>query len=448
MNERFFCMRRPSVFLSVFLTGAFLLAGHVRPSYAVPIGACESSMDTNAAMKSYIEDMTKTFNDFIGEIVNFIDYDLGQAAKTELIGTKDNPGRLMEYDKNMYPALNDWWDDKSPVTAPTSTLPALKAMTQQLSVAKVAQTAAIGAFLDARLLNEKIRARQDAAARLMSLADVSELSCQAVSLMAADAGAALVSGALSRAFAWEHLKKRQNISQPSREFAGKFISPAYANENKQKVRAEEIRNQYAEYQEKFCDARLGDQGCKAEATPFPSADTDIAQYIFGKQQTFGADQAQQVWPTALRTLIDPVLPEPLIGSGAQVEELRRRRIAHDARVSAIYAVVGDMLGKRSAGSGVSTAGVKMGAGANPADPAVVAATNASEADIDNALTVERYADPTYAIRLANGPNAALESMVETGIVLSKDANALYDLLSRELVMQGSAYAAQLDASGK
>jgi hypothetical protein len=181
----------------------------------IPMGlGCDSAESAQNALEWFANAAVQDLNFMAAELTKFIDLDVNRAATSEILT------RLTEFDKNLYPPLNKWWDNpvdhepptdaKDPLSGDvscdgvlttdqkddlkttfddyyttawntgtrtfdttklpaawwtpkrhcTSTFPALKAMMTQIGMTKVLQVMHIGMMLDARSINEKLRQRQ------------------------------------------------------------------------------------------------------------------------------------------------------------------------------------------------------------------------------------------------------------------------------------------------
>jgi hypothetical protein len=426
---------------------------------AAPNLLCESAADANSTLNDLITDMKGDINDFIQEMVNFIDLDVSKTATVEILD------RMKEYDTSLYAPLDAWWDDKkheddcnadnNPNSKPcSSTLPALKAMVRQLSFAKIMQTLQIGAFLDARIINEKIHARREAEAASVARYAPSEMSCQIDAMADGQNKTYFMARALARAFANVDTKRRNNyLEKQPVEYAdvfspaSLFMSKAYAGGATPVVpggSGVELKKLWTDYVTRYCDPARGDQGCITPGSQF-GKNRDLPEYLWGDKQTIQMSnpEVRKNIDAAMRTLMSPFAPEPIqaqvIKSQVGQAELMWRR-SRDARINAVYSVIAQMISERSEGSNTDTNPIKVATGLPPSTVAI----NSSYSEMRQTLAKSRFFNPIYAARLVNQPETVER---EQGAVDVIQGQVMYDLYKRveEMVfMEAGYYAYKLD----
>ncbi|MDD9900233.1 MAG: hypothetical protein OXT65_04575 [Alphaproteobacteria bacterium] len=446
-------------FLMAIMVLPFMLVSSV-PASAQTCGpvtsACETSGSADPILEEFMEHMIDYFDYFITEVGKHIEYELESVAAEEV------NERLIQFDEYMYPPVEDWWDDGSdPDINATSTLPALKAMAHQLSFAKVDQTRQIGSFLDALMVNERIRARQSSRASARKRYNVSESSCQmdSLALSGGQGQAYRLSHDLARTMALVDTKRRNNhldvISPPvvaSAEKDWSLIKKAHAAPGAPSGGfALDLTQRWGEYTADFCDPSKGDQGCAAAGT-MPGCDRDIPGLIWGDRQTIDMRDSQnrQCIEAALRNLVSPFVPDPLartvLDSDAGRREMLYRR-ARDARLNAIMNGIKMLAERGGGGTGadvrdVRVAGGMVDYGGLPSN--VAAPGDASYSEIRNAMLRSRVMNPAYITRLVTQGDAVAReytSVKAAGHQLTAD---LIKRVEEMMFMEAAAYAHTLD----
>lgn len=452
---------------AVRVAGAAGLCVLLSSATALASGLCESASNAQDNMSDLAKEISgPMFDKFLKEIATYIDYDFKTA-------TAEITDRLQQYDVNLYPPLEQWWDntenkadkddssdDDSDLANPTSTLAALKAMTRQISMAKIEQTRAIGSMFDARMLNEKWLAMRMAHIEGTARYTPAETTCQIDRAAKGQNIAYYQARALTKAITREDTLRRLNYVAPVESVKvkgddGTFIRSAYAATTPRVLSgAGEMAQLYQEYAKLFCDQKAGDQGCATATVPFPGLNRDIPSLLWGDKQTqkwidtsnqAKANERREAAMKSLRTLVDPFTPPPVspsvISTAAGREELARRR-AWNARINTLMNSMTHMMAERVGGSNTDMVDIKTATGLQPdADD-----KSASYSAIRAATAKSRYLDPKFIPRLMNSPGALAQEQIG---VNATQLSLLYDLWQRSqegLYVQAATYADALDGA--
>lgn len=493
-----------------------------------PVGFnCELKTGADAAMDWYKNAAEADFNAFIQELTKFIDLDLNRTATAEILT------RLGEYDKNLYPPLNEWWDDgngdgkkynasgepvldakKDQVEDPdnkcdgdanpcTSTLPALKAMTRQIGVVKVQQTMMIGAMLDAKMLNERLHARERTMAVTMPRYTPTETSCTVDGMGNAFIRMERMSNVLTAALTREDTLRRNNhVPLPMVAAAahgeGFLIRKAEAAAPPPELQplavgfAGQLALLWKEFCTKYYDPARGDQGCDPAVytTPavYPGKNTDLSGFLWGDNQTINMNDTPNMdnlanLTAALRTLISPFAPDPIAATAlnaVQGQEEAMARRARDARLNTVWNVMAQLASERASGGGrnidpavnpatdpskgaADPEAIRQAAGFAP-DPnvAYIPAGQIAEnqggtpanpnhegggpsySTLREAMVKDRYFNPAYAIRLVNQPSAVVREDLAVQAAQAQITNDLYKRTEEMVFMEAASFADDLD----
>ena len=431
---------RTAGFALLLILAAVLLS----PAPARASVLCEDAKPATDDMTKLSTDSKKLIGSFMREIANYIDYDLTDTATAEILD------RLDQYNVNLYPPLEVWWDDgKNDPT--TSTLPALKAMAKEIHLARIDQTRQIGSLMDASSQNERAQSKHQQNVEAHGLYTPAESTCQVDSTGPGMNKSYYFSRALARAIAMEDTKRRENYLQSPKEIAdnsGLFIRSAEAAATPAPVGGPaEIGKLWTEWCTLFYDPSVGDQGCDpTKPGTFPGMNTDLPGMLWGDKQTMTQDQLKQVVPAALRTLIDPFAPVPvqpgaLAGSPGLIEMEARK--TKNGRYNTIYNVLGQLLAERGGGaSGVDANAINTVTGLQPDQ----GSDNASYADLRNALTKSRYLNPAYIVRLVSDPGAVVREQGSVNAIQAQLMNDLYKRTEEMVFMEAASYGDDLDRS--
>ena len=384
------------------------------PSFA----QCENFVSANTALTTLATNDTKNLNNYISQEKNFIDLDLTKTATYEI------EARLEEFDVNIRSWLSDWWQNRYK--------PSMKNMTKQLSVFQVDQSFAVGAMLDAQLLNEAIKMKKEKQDEARLRYSPSELACQTTSVGSAQTKASQMAKMLNRGFAKDDSKRHGN-AKGSDSATG---------------RGAEIKKHWEEYVAKFCDNTVGDQGCtEGVVVPRPGKHKDLPGHLWGNVQTIDPREEDNMImaSAALRYLIypesnDPIPPGAVESASGHQAILDRR--AEMARTNAIYNVMGSMLGERVGvpeGEGFSLnyvgwLALKL-AGKN-IDP--------SYSELRGGMANDRFLNPEYMASLVGTPDELVREQGSTNALRLQLMNDIYRRSEEALFMEAAAYSRDLD----
>jgi hypothetical protein len=395
---------------AALLTAAFLFCAAV-PAYAI----CENPISATARYNQLIVQIVIDINKYIRQEATFIDKKITDTA------TREFKARMTEFDNNIRNGLSTWWRDFY--------LPSMKLMTAQLHVSGVDQTMQVGAMIDAQLVNETNQEKARLQAEARERHEPSEMSCQVDSIGPGQLRSEHVAVALNEALADDDVKRRDGT-----------VGTAAA-----RGPASEQNRAFQEYVTLFCDPARGDQGC-ATAGPMPGQHRDIPGLLWNNKQTIiGTNPAQEqiLIQAAMRTMISPKTPSPvppIIVNTPQGRQALVERRAHQARLNAVYNVMGQMIGERAGGSGVNAQDIRIATGVAASE----ASANASVAELREVMTRDRFHNPDYITGLVNNPSVLLREQTSIGAVRLAQINDLYKRMEEMLVMEAAMLGHDLD----
>lgn len=375
---------------------------------------CENSFTATSSFNQMAQDIASDLNDFIEQEENFIDDKITRTAKDEVIT------RLEEFDKNIREGLSVWWREHFE--------PALKQMTTQLHTSQIDQSRVMGSMIDGKTQNEfaqDIQRRQVEARRRY---EPNEMTCQIDTVARGQTRAAHTARAVTRAMA----KQTQ-----ARRMAGSGTTAALGPGADQKERWEE-------YTSRFCDPDKGSQGCTT-AGDLAGRHVDLPSVLWSDKMTVDMSSADNalVVEALTKYLISPqsppAIPKEVMESPAGRQAFLRLR-AKTARQNTIYNAVGQMISQRMGGSGVDTQEIRSASGL----PAADSSTDASYAEIVNAVSKDRFHNPEYIVRLIQSPEQVVREQGSVNAVRLQQMNDLYKRMEDMVFMEAASYASVLD----
>lgn len=400
---------------------AILLTAAARPAQA----ACESGSAVSSAIA--------TMNSTDIEKLNLL---ILQEVAEKTTTTPDNTGgfapnimrsalaQLIDYflkfGENILKTLTSW--------ASEDWLKGLKGMTQELHVAQVDQTHQIGLLTDRKLLMEdKLRFEKyldDAHRRYAP----SELACEVDSVGPGLAKAYQIARGLNHGLTLDDNYRRNNLKG----------SPAETG------KAADVTTTWREYVSRFCDNTMGDMGCTAPGT-FAGKHLDLAGMLWGPKQTIDPSNPDNVliMNAALKYFINPIAPDPLtkttLRSALGRQSMLERR-SEQTYINTIYNTVGAMLSERIGGSGVNVQLMRAASGV----PIENASPDASYREIMQAITRDRFNNPTYLVRMIGDPNQIVREQSALHALRLQTLNDIYRRTEERLFMDAAAYGRELN----
>lgn len=375
---------------------------------------CETAVSANPGYRNLANKMVNDWNDFIAQTFNFIDAKLSESSYDEVLN------RLEEIDMNFRAGMSQLWRNYW--------IGAMRNMTEQLSVAQVDQTRVIGSFIDAMSVNEAIMSIQSRNVENVRRFRPNESSCQVDSVGHGQTKMYRASRALAKGFAYDDQRRRGNeVGQPGAQ--------GWAAEQK---------SMWQEYTTFFCDPAKGDQGCTTPGL-LAGQHNDLPALLWGDRQTIDMSVStnQQLVAANTKYLLSPKTPDPIkadLVTKTQGQEAILARRARDARMNAVYNVIGQMIGERAGGSGVNTQNMRIASGL----PAGDASTDASYREIMEAMTRNRFNEPEYVVRMLGDPEQLIREQGSVNALRMQQMNDLYKRLEEMVVMEAAVYAHELD----
>ncbi len=384
---------------------------------------CETAPNATNEFNDLAGDIVDELNNFITQEENFITELVTHRAKYEMIN------RLYEFDTTIRAGLSNWWTN--------DLLPSMKLQSQQLSTDQVDQSKTLGALLDAQSENEALNDINQQEVESKRRYEPNESSCTVDSLAAPAGGggggatkAAALSKAVAKGFAQDDEPRRTNAKGSPSEF-GQGAEQQWA---------------WLQFKNKFCDPAIGHQGCTVAGDPVMAGmHANIPKLLWGNKQTIDMTDAKnrEIVEAAERYYINPQsadpVPDKAVKSSTGQEILLERR-ANSARMNTIYNVIASMIGERVGGSGVNTQGVRVAAGLPPGD----AATDASYRELMQAMSVDRYHDPEYIVRMVNYPEQTVRELGSINAIKMQQMNDIYKRQEELMFMEAASYANVLD----
>ncbi|MDY0009158.1 MAG: hypothetical protein RBS08_05590 [Bdellovibrionales bacterium] len=376
---------------------------------------CENSFTATSTFNQMAQDIAQDLNDFIEQEENFIEDKITTTAKDEVIT------RLEEFDQNIRNGLSTWWREHFE--------PALKSMTTQLHASQVDQTRVLGSMVDAQAQNEFMQDMQRREVQAQYRYAANELTCQIDTAAQGQTRATRTARAAASAMARQSVPKRMNASGT----AG--------------VRGQgaEQRERWVEYTTRFCDPDKGGQGCGGTTGDLAGRHVDLPRLLWADKQTLDMTSpdnivvVEGVMKYMLSPKVSKPIPREMIDSPAGQQAMLEQRTL-TARQNVIYNAVAMMIGQRMGGSGVNTQDMRVAAGLPPAE----ASTDASYAEIMQAVTKDRFHNPEYIVRLVQSPEQVVREQGAVNAVRLQQLNDFYKRTEDMVFLEAAAYAAQLD----
>ena len=385
---------------------------------------CETAPNASNEFNDLADDIVDELNNFIEQEENFITELVTHRAKYEMIN------RLYEFDTTIRAGLSNWWQN--------DLLPTMKLQSQQLSTDQVDQSKTLGALLDAQSENEALNDINQQEVESKRRYEPNESSCT-IDSMAAPAGgggggatkAAALSKAMAKGLAQDDEPRRTNAKGSPSEF-GQGAEQQWA---------------WTQFKTKFCDPALGHQGCTTAGDPVMAGmHANLPKLLWGNKQTIDMKDAKnrEIVEAAERYYINPQAADPVpdkaVKSSTGQEILLERR-ANSARINSIYNVIASMIGERVGGSGVDTNDIRKAAGIIPTDPGPA---DASYRELMQAMSVDRYHDPDYIVRMVNYPEQTVRELGSINAIKMQQMNDIYKRQEELMFMEAASYANVLD----
>jgi len=394
--------------------GAIAVLAMLMVHSAPALAQCENAGTASAAIDDLANEDTANINKYITQEENFVTEDLTNTATYELMA------RLDEFDTNLRGWLTDWWKNRL--------YPVMKDMTKQISASELEQTRTIAQMMDAKALNEKIGEKDEQQVEARKRFQPTESVCVIDTMGPGQTKTQNLSRAIARGFALDDSPRRSNAK-------GSISATG---------RGSEIKAQWKEYTEKFCDPKQGDQGCTKPGI-MAGKNRDIPLLLWGDRQTIDMKKENNrlMVKAALRTLISPESPDPIpagaVNSPAGREAILKRR-AEEARLNAIYNAMGSMVGERIGGSGVKIQSMSSPTKINASE----STEDASYSAIRKSMARDRFTDPQYVARMITNPQSVVREQGAVNAVRLQLMNDIYRRAEEMLFMAGAAYAHDLD----
>ena len=431
---------------------------------------CETPGSIGGAMDALVAADIPAINAFIVAIENFIFADLNLTSAWQILT------RVDEFSTNIWPPMNALWEAFYPPLLP---------MTAQLNVVRPEQTRAIGAMLDAQLMNESITKKYEKQLESRQRYTPDELSCQMDTLAFSQVKSYQMSRALAHGFVTDELPRRGNakgtVSQngPAGEM-GAFDYPAFLLDP-----INDPIGLWKEYEIYLC-FNVVDQGCPWIAsfwtwlTGKEGSFKDIPDMLWGNDQTLYWDPNNFIIRfydllmvrAGLRYLIYPRSSDPIFPTAVDTPEGHRAILARrseQARVNTVYNTVSQMLSEHI---GHSNLDIKIPGNANPMLiwPATGLAwpwlgsdgkyideisisgglhdeerkKDASYREMQEALIRQKHYNPAYTIRLIEDTEQIAREQITTNALRLQIMNDTYRRSEEMLFMEAAVYARDLD----
>jgi hypothetical protein len=397
-----------------------LLLGVFLPAKA--FAQCEQFLTANKALVSLATQDTSNLNSYISQEKSFIEKVLSKTSSFEM------EARLEEFDGNITAWLADWWKNRLQ--------PSMKNMTKQLSVVQIQQTMAVGMLMDAQLVDETLKKKEELLDEVRRRYKPSEQACQSSSTGPGQTNAYRMSRAVNRGFA-KDISKQGGNTKGSDSAVG---------------RGAEIKTQWKEFVDKFCDNTKGDQGCTTPGTR-PGMHKDIPALLWGDKQTIdlsSSDDDNRIMVlAALRYLVSPASPDPIppgaVDSNNGHQAILDRR-ADQARSNAVLNAVGQMLSERvgvkkdDSSTNNTFRLMRQASGISPEN----VADEPSYSEMRDAVTKDRFTNPQYIADLVGNPEQAVREQVSINATRMQLMNDLYRRAEESLFLEAAAYSLDLD----
>ncbi|MCK4945224.1 MAG: hypothetical protein KAS59_03070 [Alphaproteobacteria bacterium] len=430
---------------------------------------CETPGSIGGAMNPLVADDIAAINAFILAIEGFLFADLNLTSAWQILT------RVDEFSTNIWPPMNAWWE---------AVYPAFRPMTGQLSIVRPEQTRAIGAMLDAQLMNESITKRYEKQLETRHRYTPDELSCQMDTLAFSQVKSYQMSRALARGFVMDELPRRGNsigtVSElgPGGEM-GAFDYLAFL--------ADPINDNiglWKEYTIYLCYDDT-DQGCPPLAgfwtwlTGKQGSFKDIPDMLWGNDQTLYWDPGNFIIGlydllmvrAGLRYLIYPRSEDPVFPTAVNTPEGHRailERRTEQARVNTVYNVVGQMLSEHIGHSNLDVivpafpalpwplslglAWPWLGSDGQYIDAILTSGglhdedrkKDSSYREMQEAMVRQKYYNPAYFIRLIEDTEQIAREQITTNAFRLQIMNDTYRRAEEMLFMEAAIYARDLD----
>lgn len=390
---------------------AFVLGLILFPRLA--FAQCENPALATATMQALMAAQTVHINQYTQQEVNFLDKDLKETA------TKEVMDRFDQFRNNILDSLNAYAE---------RLIPEMRDMTKQLSTGKVDQTRQLGSFDDARLQNKTISKQRGLETKVARESTPSTTTCVLDTVSAGQSRGYRIARAVARGISYD-AQREQGGAQGTVGARGTSATVAAL---------------YDDFEKKFCDPALGDQGCK-NAGPLAGRNNDLSGLLWEDRQTIDLNTPENkaILETVVRNIAGPLPPDPIgveeVSSAAGIEESMRRR-ARRARLNTIYNALGQMTGQRVGGTGVNTQDIRAAVGTSPEN----ASTDASYSEINEAVGRDRFSDPDYLFSMVNDPAGLVRELGSINALRMQTISDLYKRTEEMVWVEGAVLGAMLD----
>lgn len=374
---------------------------------------CENPVLAGATMQALMAAQTAHINQYTQQEISYLDKDLKETA------TKEVMDRFDQFRNNILDALNAYAE---------RLMPEMRDMSKQLSTSEVDQTRQLGSFDDARLQTETQRRQKALETRVARESDQSASACVLDSVAQGQSRGYRIGRAVARGLSYD----------AQRELGGARGSVGARGPAAVMVAREK------EFEEKFCNKDMGDQGC-ARQGPLAGRNNDLAGLLWGDRRTIDMNTPENVatLEAVTRNIAGPLPPEPMdiqqVRSAEGVQETMRQR-ARRARINTIYNAIGQMTGQRVGGTGTDIQDIRTASGT----PRENASTDASYNEIREAIARDRFSDPDYLFSMVNNPAGLVRELGAINAVRMQQINDLYKRMEELVWVEGAVLGAMLD----
>lgn len=374
---------------------------------------CENPVLAGATMQALMAAQTVHINQYTQQEISYLDKDLKETA------TKEVMDRFDQFRNNILDALNAYAE---------RLMPEMRDMSKQLSTSEVDQTRQLGSFEDARLQTETQRRQKALETRVARESDQSTSACVLDTVAQGQSRGYRIGRAVARGLSYD----------AQRELGGARGTVGARGPAAVLVAREK------EFEEKFCNKDMGDQGCSRQG-PLAGRNNDLAGMLWGDRRTLDMNTPENVavLETVTRNIAGPLPPEPMdaqeVRSAAGIEENLRQR-ARRARINTIYNAIGQMAGQRVGGTGTDTQDIRAATGT----PRENASTDASYNEIREAIARDRFSDPDYLFSMVNNPAGLVRELGAINAVRMMQVSDLYKRMEELVWVEGAVLGAMLD----
>ncbi len=374
---------------------------------------CENPALATATMQALMTAQTAHINQYTQQEISYLDKDLKETA------TKEVMDRFDQFRNNILDALNAYAE---------RLMPEMRDMSKQLSTSEVDQTRQLGSFDDARLQNETMRRQRALEERITRESDQSASACVLDTVGQGQSRGYRIGRAVARGLSYD----------AARELSGAKGTVGARGPAATMAAIDQ------EFEKKFCNKELGDQGCETSG-PLAGRNNDLGGMLWGDRRTIDLNtpENKQVLETVARNIAGPLPAEPMtaqeIRSAAGIQQSLRER-SRRARINTIYNAIGQMTGQRVGGTGTNTQDIRAATGT----PRENASTDASYNEIQEAVARDRFSDPEYLFSMVNNPAGLVRELGAVNAVRMMQISDLYKRMEELVWVEGAVLGAMLD----